>query len=89
MKKTKTISVDNIYRFGCGTTLISFSKSQKIPLICFSKTQIPTNIKVGESVINLDLPISETTVFAFATIESIDNLIKQLKIIKKDEFYKK
>lgn len=88
MKKTRKISIDNIYRFGCGTTLISLSHTEKIPLICFSKTEIPVDTPVGMSVIDLDLPISDTTVFGFATIESIDNLIKQLEIIKKDNFYK-
>ena len=88
MKKIRTISIDNSYKFGCGRTLISLSHSEKIPLICFSKTSIPANTPVGVSVIDLDLPISDTTVFGFATIESIDNLIKQLEIIKKDNFYK-
>lgn len=88
MKKTRTISVDNSYKFGCGRTLISLSHTEKIPLICFSKTEIPVDTPIGMNVIDLDLDISDTTALAFATIESIDNLIKQLEIIKKDNFYK-
>jgi hypothetical protein len=84
----KTIKIDNSYLFGCGKTSISLSYSKDIPLLCLSKIDMPFDTPVGKSLIDLDIEIKDNTALAFVNIESIDNLIRVLRLIKKDSYYK-